>query len=323
MSKGKWTHSSKSSFFVQKFNFDFPEKIVDFFGWKCCGFGLFSCWQLWFHKKNCQKNFGEKLVKMLGFCQNWIFGQNFDFYNSVIWKESTSEPAVKRWFCLLGTLDFCFICSTSSLVCLMKAFLAAKSLVSMRNFAGFFSTIWTVSSRSSKSHSIDLSEFRSSVAAHSCSSADLISTPSSPSRHRSYRSRVLRRAFRTSLLEKIRGTILKLQEARTWRALHTYSLTTKNGSSIFQENPMKTQRNILTKTSFCTKFLSHCQLRLCKTFHWKRKDQWLLSSVPNSPKKLLFEGIFRICNCSAGTFSGVIITYKTKKSSNASTKSLN
>ena len=23
--------------------------------WKCCGFGLFSCWQFWFHEKNCQK----------------------------------------------------------------------------------------------------------------------------------------------------------------------------------------------------------------------------------------------------------------------------
>ena len=27
-----FTHCSKSSFFVQKFNFDFPRKIVDFFG---------------------------------------------------------------------------------------------------------------------------------------------------------------------------------------------------------------------------------------------------------------------------------------------------
>ena len=25
--------------------------------WKCCGFGLFSCWQLWFHEENCQKHF--------------------------------------------------------------------------------------------------------------------------------------------------------------------------------------------------------------------------------------------------------------------------
>ena len=47
--------------------------------WKCCGLGLFSCWQLWFHEKNCQKNYGWKLVKMLGFCQNWIYGQKFDF----------------------------------------------------------------------------------------------------------------------------------------------------------------------------------------------------------------------------------------------------
>ena len=31
------------------------------------------------------KKMGEKLVKTLGFCQNWIFGQKFDFSNSVHW----------------------------------------------------------------------------------------------------------------------------------------------------------------------------------------------------------------------------------------------
>ena len=54
-----------------KVNFDFPNKMSLFGGeksWKCCGFGLFSCWNLWFHEKNCQKNLGEKLVKMLGIC---------------------------------------------------------------------------------------------------------------------------------------------------------------------------------------------------------------------------------------------------------------
>ena len=30
-----------------------------------------------------KKKLGEKLVKMLVCCQNWIFGQNIDFYNSV------------------------------------------------------------------------------------------------------------------------------------------------------------------------------------------------------------------------------------------------
>ena len=40
-------------------NFDFPRKIV-------------------------KKNLGEKLVKILGFCQNGIFGQKFDFSNSVM-----------------------------------------------------------------------------------------------------------------------------------------------------------------------------------------------------------------------------------------------
>ena len=41
------THCSKSSIFVQKFNFYFPRKLSNFFGVKnsrkCCGFGLFSC----------------------------------------------------------------------------------------------------------------------------------------------------------------------------------------------------------------------------------------------------------------------------------------
>ena len=56
-------------------NFDFTRKIVKNIwvknSWKCWGFALFSYWQLWFH---------EKIVK---FYQNWIFGQKFDFSNSV------------------------------------------------------------------------------------------------------------------------------------------------------------------------------------------------------------------------------------------------
>ena len=55
-------HCSKSSFFVQKF--------IDFLGvknsWKCFGFGLFSCWQLWFDEKNCQKIFGWQTRENVG-----------------------------------------------------------------------------------------------------------------------------------------------------------------------------------------------------------------------------------------------------------------
>ena len=54
-------------FCPKKFNFDFPRKLSIFWvktSWKYCGFGLFSSWQLW--------KLGEKLVKMLGFCQSWI-----------------------------------------------------------------------------------------------------------------------------------------------------------------------------------------------------------------------------------------------------------
>ena len=63
------THCSKPSLFVQKSNFDFPRKLSIFWvkhSWKCCGFGLFSCWQLWFHEKNCQKKFGRKTRENVG-----------------------------------------------------------------------------------------------------------------------------------------------------------------------------------------------------------------------------------------------------------------
>ena len=45
-------------------NFDFTRKIFELFwvknSWRCCGFGLFGCWQRWFHEKNCQKKNGVK-----------------------------------------------------------------------------------------------------------------------------------------------------------------------------------------------------------------------------------------------------------------------
>ena len=43
--------------------------------WKCCGFELFSYWQLWFHEKNWVKNSRK--------CCGFVFGQKFDFSNSV------------------------------------------------------------------------------------------------------------------------------------------------------------------------------------------------------------------------------------------------
>ena len=77
-------HCSKSSFFVQKYNFDFPKKLSIFFevknSWKCCGFGLFSCWQLWFHEKNCQKKIWVKNSwKYWGFVKNEFLDINLTF----------------------------------------------------------------------------------------------------------------------------------------------------------------------------------------------------------------------------------------------------
>ena len=68
------THCAKSSFFVQKFNFDFPEKIVDFLGWKnrenVVVLDFLAVDNFDFTRKIVKKILGEKLVKMLWF---WTF----------------------------------------------------------------------------------------------------------------------------------------------------------------------------------------------------------------------------------------------------------
>ena len=61
----------------------FYEKIVDFLGWKTrenvVVLGFLAVDNFDFTRKVVEKKLDEKLVKMLGFCQNWIFGQKFDF----------------------------------------------------------------------------------------------------------------------------------------------------------------------------------------------------------------------------------------------------
>ena len=74
--------------FVQKFNFDFPRKLPIFLGWKTrenvMVLDFLAVDNFDFTRKIVKNILGEKLVKMLGFSQNWIFGQKFDFSNSVV-----------------------------------------------------------------------------------------------------------------------------------------------------------------------------------------------------------------------------------------------
>ena len=73
--------------FCPKIQHLLPEKIVDFLGWKNCEnvvvLDFLAVDNFDFTRKIVKKIWGEKLVKMSGFCQNWIFGQKFDFSNSV------------------------------------------------------------------------------------------------------------------------------------------------------------------------------------------------------------------------------------------------
>ena len=69
--------------FYPKIQLWFPKKIVDFLGWKILEnvvvLDFFADNNFDFTRKIVKKKLGEKLVKMLGFCQNWIFGQKFYF----------------------------------------------------------------------------------------------------------------------------------------------------------------------------------------------------------------------------------------------------
>ena len=89
--KKKVNHTVRNLHFLSKnptLIFPISRENCRFFGvknsWKCCGFGLFCCWQLWFHKKNCQKSFEWKTRENVGGSVKIEFlGQKFDFSNSV------------------------------------------------------------------------------------------------------------------------------------------------------------------------------------------------------------------------------------------------
>ena len=68
----KGTHCSKSSFVVQKFNFDFPRKVVQLFWVKtrenAAVLDFLAVDNFDFTRKIVKPILGEKLVKMLGIC---------------------------------------------------------------------------------------------------------------------------------------------------------------------------------------------------------------------------------------------------------------
>ena len=84
-------HTVRNLYLCPKIQLWFSVKIFRFFGWKTCEnvviLDFLAVDNFDFTRKKKKKKFGEKLVKMLWFCQNWIFGQKFDFSYSVAqWK---------------------------------------------------------------------------------------------------------------------------------------------------------------------------------------------------------------------------------------------
>ena len=105
-------HCSKSSFFVQKFNFDFPRKLSIFLSGKTrenvVVLDFLAVDNFDFTRKIVKNILGEKLVKMLGFCQNSIFGQQFDFSNSVEMLERR-EMKISFYCCVFWAIFSCFL----------------------------------------------------------------------------------------------------------------------------------------------------------------------------------------------------------------------
>ena len=71
-------HTVRNLHFLSKNSTLISRENCQFLGvknsWKCCGFGLFSCWQLWFHEKNCQKIWCEtRFVKIEFLDKNLTF----------------------------------------------------------------------------------------------------------------------------------------------------------------------------------------------------------------------------------------------------------
>jgi len=77
---GFWLFSSWQLWFHEK-NY---QKILCENSWKCCGFGLFSCWQLWFHEKDCQKKkLGWKTGENVGGL-HFLVVDNFDLPRKIV-----------------------------------------------------------------------------------------------------------------------------------------------------------------------------------------------------------------------------------------------
>ena len=83
----KKTHTVRNLHFLSKNSTLISRENCGFFGgvknsWKCCGFGRFSCWQLWFHEKNCQKYLVKNLWKCWGFVLSrlnfWTKNEDFE-----------------------------------------------------------------------------------------------------------------------------------------------------------------------------------------------------------------------------------------------------
>ena len=95
--------------FCPKIQLWFTEKIVTKiwvknYAWKCCGFGLFNCWQLWFHEPfflsfNCGKT---KAQKRRFFTTFFCCSMFFDKKDLLFWPLKSGACQIKQKFFTLA-----------------------------------------------------------------------------------------------------------------------------------------------------------------------------------------------------------------------------
>ena len=98
--------------FWPKIQLWFPDKWSIFIGWKTredvVVLDFLAVDNFNFTRKIVKKILGKKLMKMLGFCQNWIFGQKFDFSNSLEMLERR-EMKISFYCCVFWAIFSCFL----------------------------------------------------------------------------------------------------------------------------------------------------------------------------------------------------------------------
>ena len=88
--------------------------------WKCGSFGLFSCWQLWFHDKNCQKKFGLKTCENAGVLSKlnfWTKNEDFEQCVDIRVKKLRALRRIEKQNTFSVVVSIAMCCTVGKSIC--------------------------------------------------------------------------------------------------------------------------------------------------------------------------------------------------------------